>query len=555
MGTIQTSTGKGNNTVNTTTVWDRIIKIEDNIGVSNGESIKDQIADMESQLAQIVYIVKPSGGDDTTLINNAITTVSTSSRLKKVVLDGMFVVSASSAFADIIQMKSNVILEFTPGSKITLTPNSFDGYQIISCKAINNFRITNPYIVGDRDGHTGTTGEWGHGIVVWGCQNWNITNVYSEKCWGDGVYIGNNGAVISDNGYIDRIKTYKCGRNGVTFASGKNIQIDYIEGIQIDRTNPKAALDIESNATGEVWENVKIGKVRSYLCPGGVQILPFGMKNNAYVTTVDVTIDQIEVKGNATIDTGSLLIDGVDYTKINGKIKIGMVSVKQADKALYLMNIVNGGLEVEINVLKVISESTSNLATEGAIFVDSSTYSSSKNVGKIYIGELDVSGSGRYLFNIISQQSGTIESSNLRIGKMRNRVTIPSRINGIITKLAEIVLGEVNLKDLTTIYNVGAGWFTYHFLSNHYHNDTATNDSILAPAGASFKLRETPIVIENRVGTYYAGVDLTGKTILPTSLGYVNGFKSSERGAKVTFRQIDDNTFYVMDKVGNWATL
>ena len=39
-------------------------------------------------------------------------------------------------------------------------------------------------------GHTGNTGEWGHGIAVFGSTNVTIENVDISQCWGDGIYLG-----------------------------------------------------------------------------------------------------------------------------------------------------------------------------------------------------------------------------------------------------------------------------------------------------------------------------------------------------------------------------
>ena len=49
-------------------------------------------------------------------------------------------------------------------------------------------------IIGDRDNHLGTTGEWGHGIMIRGSSRVTVRDIHISRCWGDGVSIG--GAIL-----------------------------------------------------------------------------------------------------------------------------------------------------------------------------------------------------------------------------------------------------------------------------------------------------------------------------------------------------------------------
>ncbi|HDR7507897.1 hypothetical protein [Bacillus toyonensis] len=63
-------------------------------------------------------------------------------------------------------------------------------YSIITVKDVSNIELINPNVIGDRDTHIGTTGEWGHGINIQGSSNITIQNPNISKYWGDGIYIG-----------------------------------------------------------------------------------------------------------------------------------------------------------------------------------------------------------------------------------------------------------------------------------------------------------------------------------------------------------------------------
>ncbi|MFJ7681450.1 hypothetical protein [Peribacillus butanolivorans] len=524
---------------------------------SNVFDVVDAIRDKDERIG---ILLRPTGEDDSSLINNAITTVSTNFRIKRVILDGVFNVTVPFAYSSALVMKSNVILEFMPGAKIVLSANNYEGCQIIICKEINNFEIINPYIIGDRDNHIGIKGEWGHGIKVMGCKNWKMYNIYTEKCWGDGVFIGNSETgVISEDGYINSIKSYKCRRNGTTLASGRRIKIGYIEGKEIDGVLPMTALDIENNGTGEVWEEVKIGKIKSHLCKGGVEILPFEMAKYGYVSKIDVEIDDVEITGNDSSNTGHLLISNVDYTKIKGRVKVGNLYVDKGNLALQITRVVNGGLDVEFENVKIVTSNngaSTTLGNRAAISIDvPSELQATKNLGNILIKNLDVTGDAEYLLNVIGQKSGTFEKSNLRIINVVHKIKKASRVDGQVHSITDNPFSEVNISDLEATYNPGAGWFTYHFSSTLYHNEGATADRTIAPASPTFfTLKETPITLENRTGTHFFGLTLTGKPIHPASLAFTNGFKSNELGARITFIQKPDDSIHILNRIGNWVS-
>ena len=51
-------------------------------------------------------------------------------------------------------------------------------------------RISGGRIVGDRDRHLGTEGEWGHGIAIYDGVRVVVRDMHISRCWGDGISIG-----------------------------------------------------------------------------------------------------------------------------------------------------------------------------------------------------------------------------------------------------------------------------------------------------------------------------------------------------------------------------
>jgi hypothetical protein len=509
-----------------------------------------------NQIKDIELILRPTGNDDTNLINDAINIVSSNTRIKKVVLDGIFNVSAPSPFMPAINIRSNMILEFTEGSKIVLLPNNFDGSYIIDCKEVDNFTIINPHLVGDRDTHTGTSGEWGHGLNIRGCSNYKVYNLVIEKCWGDGLVISNSNAIISKNGYINSVKASYCRRNGVTIASADGLRIDSIYGEYINGTAPFAALDIESNDSNEVWKNIKIGSIKSYLCPGGMFIQPYNIGGYTYTSEIDITIDEIKIIGNDTSDTGKLTFDGFT-NKVTGSIKINKVFVNKSNRSIIINGIDNGGVSLYIGLLDIITSKTGDtvdLNNRCGIFITGGVRDS-KNIGDIYFDKVKFRGDAEYFANLLAQNSGTIEKSNFKIGQILGKINVPMRIDGTIHDFTNNIENEeVNVLSLAATYNPGANWFGNHFLSTKYVNDGATSNQYVSPSGSGFNLRETPITVENRVNGFYLEVDTGNNPIYPASLGFTNGFKSSTIGSKITFIQKSNGTVWVINKVGDWIT-
>ena len=85
---------------------------------------------------------------------------------------------------------------------LQLTANGYDFYAVLNIHNVNNVTVEGGLtIIGDRESHTATTGESGHGIRVVNSHNVHVSDVDIRYTWGDGVCVGGNGtmAEISQN--------------------------------------------------------------------------------------------------------------------------------------------------------------------------------------------------------------------------------------------------------------------------------------------------------------------------------------------------------------------
>jgi len=93
-----------------------------------------------------------------------------------------------------VRLRSKMHLEMAPGAKLLAKRNSDDRAYVLMVYKVSDVEISGGEIVGDRDNHLGTTGEWGHGIMVRGSSRVTVRDMRISKCWGDGISIG--GAMV-----------------------------------------------------------------------------------------------------------------------------------------------------------------------------------------------------------------------------------------------------------------------------------------------------------------------------------------------------------------------
>lgn len=200
--------------------------------------------------------------------------------------------SQSILIDDNISLTSNSKIVFNEGCSIVRKATSNNTYFILNLVNLTNVEISHAHLIGDRTTHTGTTGEWGHGINVLDCQNILIHDCSIESTWGDGIYIGTNDGSNNKNITIDNCYIDNCSRNGISACSGENILITDCSIAGIDRANPKAGVNIEPETLGSNTPSIKNLDVLNLKTSGGEYGIHFFVQNN--LTCEDITIDNLQ---------------------------------------------------------------------------------------------------------------------------------------------------------------------------------------------------------------------------------------------------------------------
>jgi hypothetical protein len=217
---------------------------------------------------------------------------------------GIYMIDAESGG---ISIPSNTTLRLDGNAELKCIINDATAYQIIriginaensgEAQTRENIKIIGGKITGDKEDHTGVTGEAGHCIYIRNCNNVLIEDVEITEAWGDGIYLGNSqgayrgqdtsprniiirGGNITDNG-----------RNNVSVVCGENILVDGPELARADRTLPMAGIDVENTETGTITKNVKIVNCNIHDNSGyGVMTIDSGAGDteNAIVSTNNI---------------------------------------------------------------------------------------------------------------------------------------------------------------------------------------------------------------------------------------------------------------------------
>lgn len=221
---------------------------------------------------------------------------------------------------------------------IILAPNNFDYYEILNVKGNNITIFGQGCIIGDKEKHTGTKGEWGMGLYIRG-KDITVRSITIKDCWGDCIYVGSD----SRNVHIEKCILDNGRRQGISITSARNVYIYDCVIKNVHGTAPQRAIDIEPNK-GDTVQNVFIHNTLIQNCFGG--ILVYGASKSAYVSDIyiDNCIADEKVKSSSYQFSYSNKVSLKNCIAKNGaqKINFSHVNIVETNK-----NRVNGRTNME----------------------------------------------------------------------------------------------------------------------------------------------------------------------------------------------------------------
>ena len=193
-----------------------------------------------------------------------------------------------------IKLRSLMHLKLDPGAKLLAKANSADRYYVVNAYNVHDVEISGGQIVGERDRHIGTSGQWGHCIGVRGCKRVTVRDIRLSKGWGDGISIGaSNGSttILSDDVAVANIVSTGNRRQGMTIGRCRNVKVYDSEFSYTSGIKPGCGIDIEPDPFGtSLTDGVRIENCWIHHNAGnGVQV---------YKTVKNVTVKACQIDYN-----------------------------------------------------------------------------------------------------------------------------------------------------------------------------------------------------------------------------------------------------------------
>lgn len=149
-----------------------------------------------------------------------------------------------------VKLRSYMHLKLSSDAKLVARPNSSERSNILYVNKVRDVEISGGQIVGERNSHNGTTGEWGHGIYVRGSKNVTVRDVHVSNCWGDGLVIA--GATVwqappipSASVFVANIVCTGNRRQGLSIGYVNDVKIYDSEFSNSAGATPQCGVDIE----------------------------------------------------------------------------------------------------------------------------------------------------------------------------------------------------------------------------------------------------------------------------------------------------------------------
>ena len=158
-----------------------------------------------------------------------------------------------------VKPKSGTIIQGN-NAKLKVITSSSTGYCVLNLNAVNNIVVNDLNIEGDVGRHIGTTGEFGHGLMVMGCDNVSLNNLFITLCWGDGVlfseYVhvnGNTNVDVTNSEFVDNRRQ---GISIIDLRNGSFIGCSFSKTGFTAAISPASGVDIEPDYVGAQGSNI-----------------------------------------------------------------------------------------------------------------------------------------------------------------------------------------------------------------------------------------------------------------------------------------------------------
>ncbi|GAA5075186.1 right-handed parallel beta-helix repeat-containing protein [Lysobacter panacisoli] len=230
-----------------------------------------------------------------------------------------------------VRLRSRMHLALASGARLLAKPNAAERAYVLNAHRVEQVEISGGRIIGERAAHKGTTGEWGHGVMIRGSTGVSVHDIHISHCWGDGISIGgandSGGAIApSRDVVIERVQCVGNRRQGLTIGRSRRVRVFDSTFADTGGTLPGCGIDIEPDA-GDIADDVRIERCTVHGNRGaGIQL--YKRVSNAVVR--DCTIESNRGHGILTLGASDCVIEG-NRIRLNG---LGGVGVRPGTRGL-----------------------------------------------------------------------------------------------------------------------------------------------------------------------------------------------------------------------------
>lgn len=152
-----------------------------------------------------------------------------------------------------VRLRSLMHLQLDHAAKLVALPNAADRYYVVNAYKVTDLEISGGQVIGERNQHLGTTGEWGHCVMVRGCQRVTVRDMRMADGWGDGLSIGaadGSTTVLSEDVVVANVVCSGNRRQGMTIGRAKNVRVYDSQFCYTGGIKPSCGIDIEPDLVG-----------------------------------------------------------------------------------------------------------------------------------------------------------------------------------------------------------------------------------------------------------------------------------------------------------------
>lgn len=155
-----------------------------------------------------------------------------------------------------VWLRGRMHLAMAADAHLVARANAAERAYVLTLQGIGDVEVSGGRIVGDRDVHLGSSGEWGHGVMVRGAERVTLRDLHISRCWGDGISVGGMsvGGMSGERPVPSRdvlIVNVTCAgnrRQGLTIARARQVRVIRSSFVDTGGTLPGCGIDVEPDA-------------------------------------------------------------------------------------------------------------------------------------------------------------------------------------------------------------------------------------------------------------------------------------------------------------------